>query len=57
MSKFTREQWNHRKIKCLYGKFHCDLSEKITLVELSGKDQLAIDHKGDLSPFFISGVM
>ena len=52
MSKFTREQWNHRKIKCLYGKFHCDLTEKILLVGLSGKVRLATEHKGDLSPFF-----
>uniref|UniRef100_A0AAT9JAN4 ORF45 n=1 Tax=Nitrosopumilaceae spindle-shaped virus TaxID=3065433 RepID=A0AAT9JAN4_9VIRU len=27
MSKYTREQWNHRRIKCMYGRFSCELTQ------------------------------
>ena len=28
MSKYTRIEWNHRKIKCMYGRFSCELPQQ-----------------------------
>lgn len=25
MSRFTRQEWNHRRIKCMYGRFSCEI--------------------------------